>query len=215
MAITLAQARSRVRDRLRHNENDPRLDNTKLDDLIYQEEVALRVELRTMAPAYGLTTVSGLVLDSDSYINMDNGACAFDALYRVEWLVQGLGYRQVFIADVSNPNVSTLGRINYRQEGCRLIFGPDSRAVGQTISVTYYSTPGQTTGADDELPVPVGTELVLVLRACKAVAETDGDDQTADRYEAKAEQELKRVTPSLRKTYGTQNPGGLRRVLGY
>jgi len=212
--ITLAQARSRVRRNARYKDTDSRLDDPTLDDIIYEKELVLRTQLQEIAPSYGLTTVSGIVLDADCAIDLSGGECPLARVYRVERLFPGVGYREVQVAHYANPNMHMIP-LTWRQEGCKLLFGPDALPVGETIRVTYWTEPGQTTVADDDLPIPSGTESVLTHMATAGLYARDGDDDRAQQWDARADAELARVKPTLRMQHGVQQIGGLARVLGY
>ncbi len=212
--ITLAQARARIRTLTRHVEGDPRLDDTTLDLLLYQEECALRTELQEVESSYGLVVISSLVLDATCIIDLTNAPCTFERVARVEMLIQGVGYRALEPAHLANPEVHP-GGFTWRVEACRLIIGPDQLAATRTVRVTFWPTPGQTTLADEALPIPAPTEKTLIYRTCREVCLMDGDNADADKWDGLATAEWNRACAVLKRQTGLQARGGLAVRLGY
>jgi hypothetical protein len=219
MAITLSTFGSRVRTLTRHSDSsgnpDARLSQTALEGFGYDTYKELRTWLQQVAPKQYIATVSGLVVAvAEPWIDLDGGTYTFEHLVRVDKLWDDI-YRPVDGASSVSPNEHFTGRITVRQEGCRLIFGPDDCPdIAGTYRVLYHYTPAQLVNPGDCFDIPAALDSALVYKTCGLVLLADGDNPA--KFFDLATAELEKARTSLKHGRGhIPQRGGLQRRMGY
>lgn len=215
MSLTLAQGRNDVRVYTRHVGDTVRLTTEALDGFLNETYRELRTWLQDVAPPLYLaesgsiaipdaTTGQEIILSSDLY--------TFERLFLVEQLL-GDFWIEVERARDTGYNSHITGRVTFRQEGTRVVLGPDDSVEG-TFRIKFHYTPAVLTEVDSLFKLPEILLPTLKYLTAAKVAIADGD--SAKEWLDLADRSQKTAEKSLRNIYGANKKRpGLRRRLGY
>jgi hypothetical protein len=213
VALTLIQARNKVRQKTRHVNDTTRVTDTLLNSILNEKYKELRTELQEIAPSFGLCTKEVTLTATGNQIGLTDVDPPFERMYKLEKLDRCGDYREVKRADAVQPYRHAGACVAWEKRGSCIWLHPEGKVSG-TFRVFYYGTPNDLTDDASLFAIPVPLESVLIYRACAEVNITRGDDPGA--FEKKAEQRLEAVRDIVWLEYGIQDEqAGFEEVLPF
>ncbi len=220
MSLTLADAEARVRARTRHTNDTARLTSAVCKELLHTAYVELRAQIQVIVPQLYLAQSPDLALPDGqlNQIDTSNALARYASLYRVERMVNDIGWRVVERGSDENPNEHQTGSWTFTRQGVYINLGPD-RFTGITVRVFYHQVPDVLVNPTDVFEIPDITIPVLLLKTIAWVTFQDTVPMSAAIAAKKAvddlaDAELAKITPTLKQEYGVHaQRSGLRMVV--